>query len=285
MNKERTLTVRTLESDYEAIKKLQVDLDLPNQQSLISHLVESYLNRLDTVKKVQSLENENAQLKTQVNQLQEDKTKMEVTQSKLLELQTENVKLKEQINQLQNKNQTDVQPTPPTPQPISLDSKDVKSYIDRAIELAVSEKLASMNISTTQPVREVIQPVRQVKEVDLTGLTNAELWGEKRKGAPDEKIRRSFLAICNYNDTLATGDNDRLAVTNLALSQLSGANRGVIGEWVAKHRDEVISHNAKYGMGNKKDPTSTETYFNKGKDVDRLLKLVSDNFLDGQAIK
>jgi hypothetical protein len=43
--------------------------------------------------------------------------------------------------------------------------------------------------------------------------------------------------------------------------------------------------NAKYGMGNKKDPTSTETYFNKGKDVDRLLKLVSDNFLDGQAIK
>jgi len=63
--------------------------------------------------------------------------------------------------------------------------------------------------------------------VDLTGLTNAELWGEKRKGAPDEKIRRSFLAICNYNDTLATGDNDRLAVTNLALSQLSGANRGV----------------------------------------------------------
>ena len=34
-----------------------------------------------------------------------------------------------------------------------------------------------------------------------------------------------------------------------------------------------------------KTPTSTETYFNKGKDVERLLKLVSDNFLDGQAIK
>jgi len=122
--------------------------------------------------------------------------------------------------------------------------------------------------------------------VDLTGLTNAELWGDKkRKGGSEEKIRRSFLAICNYNDTLATGDNDRLAVTNLALSQLSGANRGIIGEWVAQHRDEVISHNAKYGMGNKKDPTSTETYFNKGKDMERLLKLVSDNFLDGQPIK
>jgi len=43
----------------------------------------------------------------------------------------------------------------------------------------------------------------------------------------------------------------------------------------------VVSHNAKYGMGNKKDPTSTETYFNKGKDVERLLKLVSNKFLDG----
>jgi len=107
------------------------------------------------------------------------------------------------------------------------------------------------------------------------------LWGDKKKGGLEENIRRSFLAICNYNDTLATGNNDRLAVTNLALSQLSGANRGIIGKWVEQHRDEVVSHNAKYGMGNKKDPTSTETYFNKGKDVERLLKLVSDNFLDG----
>jgi len=123
--------------------------------------------------------------------------------------------------------------------------------------------------------------------VDLTELTNAELWGDKKKGGPEEKIRRSFVAICNYNDTVATGDNDRLAVTNLALSQLSGANRGIIGEWVAQHRDEIISYHAKYGIktGTKKDPNSTESYFNKGKDMELLLKLVSDNFLDGQAIK
>ena len=283
MNKEKTLTIRAIESDYEAIKKLQVDLDLPNQQSLISHLVESYMNRVDTAKKVQSLETENSQLKTQIKQLQEDKKQMEVSQVNLLELQTENAKLKEQINQLQQaKTQTEV---PPPAQPISLDSKDLESWLNKRLETLLNEKLAGMNIPATQQTREVVVPVKQVKEVDLTGLTNAELWGEKRKGAPDEKIRRSFLAICDYNDTLATGDNDRLAITNLALSQLSGANRGVIGEWVAQHRDEVVSHNAKYGMGNKKDPTSTETYFNKGKDVDRLLRLVSDNFLDGQAIK
>ena len=279
MNKEKTFTIRSLESDYEAIKKLQIDLDLPNQQSLINHLIESYLNRVDIAKQVQTLQTENVQLKAQNNQLQEDKKQMEVSQVKLLELQTENAKLKEQINQLQNKTQVEVEPAP---QPISLDSKDLDSYIEKRIQAILGEKLAGINTASSQ----LVQPARQVKEVDLTGLTNAELWGDKKKkGGPEEKIRRSFLAICNYNDTLATGDNDRLAVTNLALSQLSGANRGIIGEWVAQHRDEVISHNAKYGMGNKKDPTSTETYFNKGKDVERLLKLVSDNFLDGQAIK
>jgi len=68
------------------------------------------------------------------------------------------------------------------------------------------------------------------------------LWGDKKKGGSEEKIRRSFLAIRNYNDTLPTGDNDHLVVTNLALSQLSGANNGIIGEWVAQYRDEVISH-------------------------------------------
>jgi len=34
-------------------------------------------------------------------------------------------------------------------------------------------------------------------------------------------------------------------------------------------------------MGNGNDPVSTETYFNKGKDVDHLLRVVSDTFLDG----
>lgn len=258
MNKEKTLTIRASESDYELIKKLQIDLELPNQQSLINHLIESYVNRVDIAKKVSSLETENAQLKAQVKQLQEDKANMET------------------------------QPVAQPVQPISLDNKDLESWLERKLETLLNEKLAGISTANIQQVSQVVElvnEVKPVKEIDLTGLTNAELWGEKRKGAPEEKIRRSFLAICNYNDTLATGVDDRLAVTNIALSQLAGANRGVVGEWVAQHKDEIISHNAKYGMGSKKDPASTETYFNKGKDVDRLLKLVSDNFLDGQAIK
>jgi len=48
-------------------------------------------------------------------------------------------------------------------------------------------------VNTASP--QTVQQTRQVKEVDLTGLINAKLWGEKSKGGQDEKIRQTFLAI------------------------------------------------------------------------------------------
>jgi hypothetical protein len=60
--------------------------------------------------------------------------------------------------------------------------------------------------------------------------------------------------IALYNDTVATGDDDRLAITNQALRELSGVNGLLVGDWLKAHADEVISHNSKYGMQNSKDP-------------------------------
>jgi len=101
-----------------------------------------------------------------------------------------------------------------------------------------------------------------------------------------KKIRRSYEAICLYNDRLATGDNDRLAITNQGLRELSGVNGLLVGDWIKSHADEVISHNSKYGMQNSKDPSKTETYYNKrhGKEkIEEILKRVNQEFLDGQA--
>jgi hypothetical protein len=110
------------------------------------------------------------------------------------------------------------------------------------------------------------------------GMSNADLWVTKVKGASDEKIRRSFNAIALYNDTVATGDNDRLAITNQALRELSGVNGLLVGDWIKAHALEVISHNSKYGMQNAKDPSKTETYYNKRHGAEKITEILNLDF-------
>jgi hypothetical protein len=129
---------------------------------------------------------------------------------------------------------------------------------------------------------------KQEESIDWTGMSNADLWSTKIKGASEEKIRRCFNAIALYNDTIATGDNDRLAVTNQALRELSGVNGLLVGDWLRSHADEVISHNSKYGMQNAKDPQRLDTYYNKrhgAEKVSKILSLVNEQCLDGEALK
>ncbi|MDZ8140743.1 MAG: hypothetical protein RM049_36540 [Nostoc sp. DedQUE04] len=72
-----------------------------------------------------------------------------------------------------------------------------------------------------------------------------------------------------YNNTAATRDSDRIAITNQALRDLSGCNRLLVSDWIDRHNDEVISHSAKFGMENKKNPSNPASYANKGKNTDK----------------
>ncbi|MBD2211239.1 hypothetical protein H6G27_15270 [Nostoc linckia FACHB-104] len=84
---------------------------------------------------------------------------------------------------------------------------------------------------------------------------------------------------------MATLDGDRLAITNQALRDLSGCNGLLVRDWIDHHKDEVISHNAKYGMENKKDPSNPASYANKGKDTDKILSLINEEFLSGEGYR
>ena len=142
--------------------------------------------------------------------------------------------------------------------------------------------VSSQGKATTQPV------AKPQESIDWEGKSNAELWATKAQGASTEKIRRSFNAIALYNDTVATGDNDRLAITNQALRELSGVNGLLVGDWIKAHADEVISHNSKHEMQNSKDPSKTETYYNKrhgAEKITKILNLINESFLDGEALK
>ncbi|NEN94449.1 MAG: hypothetical protein F6K50_02590 [Moorea sp. SIO3I7] len=127
----------------------------------------------------------------------------------------------------------------------------------------------------------------ETEDYDLTSLSNIELWSTKRKGSWEEKIKRVFQAICVYNDSIATGDNDRVAINNSLLRQISGVNGVKVSQWLDDHKDEVISHNCKYGMGNPRDNTLLNTYYNKrygGDKINKIHQLISQKLLNGATI-
>lgn len=58
--------------------------------------------------------------------------------------------------------------------------------------------------------------------------------------------------------------------------------------WIKAHADEIITHNSQYGMQNAKDPTETNTYYNKrhrSEKIDKILSLINEQCLDGEALK
>ncbi|MUH00076.1 hypothetical protein F7734_50515 [Scytonema sp. UIC 10036] len=275
--KEKAVSVRVTEGDFELIKNLQSKLGLTNQQSVVSHLLNFYENATKEV----------LEAKSQCDRLKEE---LAVASSRLNQANDQIIKLKEEISamQLQPELQPEPQPQPqPQPQATNQDLREM-------IQAIIREELQGMQVNTTPtptsiPQIKTTEPAEQAKSItNWEDFSDKELWESKAKGSAEEKVRRSFLAIATYNDTMATGDNDRLAVTNQALRELSGANGMVVGDWIKAHADEVVSHNTKHGMGNSKDPGKIETYYNKRHGSERiteLLQLISDKFLDGQAMK
>ncbi|MGJ5633856.1 protelomerase family protein [Nostoc sp. CALU 1950] len=266
--KEKLSNVRVSSRDLEAIRHLQEKLEAPNQPSVINQLIESFNSRLDTAKQLQAAQQKVAQLEAQVKQLQET-----------------NNQLTDMNNQLQQ--EFDAMSATQQPQTITLNVTELDSWLEKKViemvgKLTLGGTIAPATTATPATPAKVAPPK---EEIDWQAKTDAEVWGSKTAGAAVEKIRRSYQAICLYNDTVATGEGDRLALTNQALRDLSGCNGLLVRDWIEQHKDEIISHNAKFGMENKKDPSNPASYANKGKDTDKILLLINEEFLSGEGFK
>lgn len=255
--KEKVAQVRVTESDFETIKNYQEQWGLSNQQETVSRLIERS-------EKLEELGRELLEAKTQIHQLEKEKLAM---------------------------SQAQTQPGENT------DMENLEAKIERLIEEKLNKALSKLsgqpftqsdNEESTSVVQERVGSSRQKDELtDWSSVSDAELWATKARGASEEKIRRSFEAISIYNNTEATGDGDRLAITNQALRELSGVNGLLVGDWLKAHSDEVISHNAKFGMANK-DPQRIDTYYNKrhgAEKISEILGLINEKFLSGEALK
>ena len=282
--KQKLSNVRVNSSDLEAIRHLLLELEAPNHQSVVRELITSYNNRKDIAKQLQSAQQKVAQLEAQVEaqvkQLQENNNQLE---AQVRQLQENNNQLEAANNQLQQEKAA-MSTTAQQPQTVTLNVTELDSWLEKKVietvnKLTLGGTIAPATIATPAKVA----PPKE--EIDWQAKTDAEVWGSKATLAAVEKIRRSYQAICLYNDTVATGEGDRLAVTNQALRDLSGCNGLLVRDWIEQHKDEIISHNAKFGMENKKDPSNPASYANKGKDTDKILLLINDEFLSGEGFK
>lgn len=265
-DKHQLTNVRVNISDLDIIRQFQTQLELPNQQSVVTKLIESFNQASAISNQLEQAQNKISQLEAQVKQLEESNNL----------LQQENNQLKQDKAAMESTKQQS--------QSITLNLIDLESWIKNKVTEIVSKLIDGEGKITPAATAAVPVNVEPIKE-DWQSKPDAEVWGTKAPGAAIEKIRRSFVAICEYNDTIATGDGDRLAITNQALRDLSGCNGLLVRDWIEEHKDEVISHNSKYGMENKKDPSNPASYANKGKDTNKILLLINEEFLSGEGFR
>lgn len=267
--KEKVGNAKASQRDLDFINTLKKDLNLINQQAAVAILVERYKNSESTVKELQKAQQEIALLNKQIEESQ--LTDVATFKQRIEQLEAENSQLKQQLSQQENKAMEVTQ------QPV-IDMEVIAKLIDERIAAALGQQKQTTQVETIAS-----SPVEDKKDINWEHLSNDELWVSKNNGVAAEKVRRSFLAICDYNSNIAVENSERIAITNLALRDLAGVNGQVVSAWMEQHRDEIISHNSQFGfkMGTKSNPNSLDCYANKGKDIESLLKVVSEKFLDG----
>ncbi|MBW4505650.1 MAG: hypothetical protein KME64_03955 [Scytonematopsis contorta HA4267-MV1] len=224
---EKATSVRVLASDYEFIKELQKKWNLPNQQAVVQQLILAS-------EEVEKLKQQLLETQSQVTQLQNEK---------------------EELMNLPQPKETATQ------QPVQETTEDLQVMIKRMVSEALAEALSQSapNPEQSTPVTTPTQRQPKAKpeqpEKDWESVPSEELRASKHRGAAEEKIRRSFMAITNYNDAQPSNET-RWAINNQSLRQVSGCNGMLIADWMQRHHIAISDHNNKYGLSQ---------YHNKGR--------------------
>ncbi|MBW4429391.1 MAG: hypothetical protein KME50_34750, partial [Nostoc desertorum CM1-VF14] len=189
-SKEKLSNVRVSSSDLEAIRHLQEELNLPNQQSAITYLLESFKNRLDTAKQLQSAQQRVAQLETEIKELRQSNNQLEDINN---QLDITNKQLQQEKGAMET--------TAQQPQTVTLNVTELDSWLEKKVIEVVNKVTGGQGIAPAAKVipAKVAPPIKE--EIDWQAKTDAEVWGSKATLAAVEKIRRSYQAICLYNDT------------------------------------------------------------------------------------
>ncbi|MEO0843602.1 MAG: protelomerase family protein [Cyanobacteria bacterium J06633_8] len=208
--------------------------------------VRVFLNDLKTIKELQEKwELPNQQ--TTVKNLIELAQKAKELEEKLLDTQA---KLEEFKNQQLKETDTETM-------------ENLESTISRILDEKLSQYLPQLQQNeSTSTNSKATKSKPSEDDTDWESMSSEELKQNKSRGAAEEKLRRSYLAITNHNDHKARDNNGQpdtdkmLVINNQVLRQLSGCNGMLVKDWMERHKTAIDDHNNKYGLG---------IYHNKGR--------------------
>ena len=141
--------------------------------------------------------------------------------------------------------------------------ENLESTISRILDEKLSQLIPQLqqNESTSSNSKTAKSKPKE-DDTDWESVSSEELKQNKSRGAAEEKLRRSYLAITNHNDHKARNNNGQpdtsqmWVINNQALRQLSGCNGMLVKDWMTRHQGAIDDHNSKYELG---------TYHNKGR--------------------
>ena len=141
--------------------------------------------------------------------------------------------------------------------------ENLESKISRILDEKLSKFLPQLQQGESTSINsKATKSKPKEDDTDWESMSSEELKQNKSRGAAEEKLRRSYLAITNHNDHKARDNNgqpdtDKMwVINNQALRQLSGCNGMLVKDWMERHQTVIDDHNNKYGLG---------TYHNKGR--------------------
>lgn len=147
-----------------------------------------------------------------------------------------------------------------------------KIKIDKTVETITQNEQAEQ--------AEQIEQVKTVntktikRNVDVASVPFSELKNMKSEEAFQEKMIRAYKAITEYN---GQAPENKIAITNAIFRIICGGNSLRITEWMESHKDEIISHNTRYGVGGKNE-NELLTMYNKSLGAEKI-KTITDSII------
>ncbi|NES66449.1 MAG: hypothetical protein F6K24_14915 [Okeania sp. SIO2D1] len=168
--------------------------------------------------------------------------------------------------------------------PSDLGNMITQLNLDDQTQQLLDEALAVTGMEPLELIQKAIaaysKSIVNKSPADLATIPTHELFDNKSyrtlPGRAEELAKRAIRAIESYNNEIATEPSQRWAITQSAISRLTGGRPSAIGKALEPFQTMIDDHNAKFGLNN---------YTNRGKphkieDVIDIAALIPDGLYE-----
>lgn len=287
--KTRARKVINLYSDGVALNNLEAIREtlkteagkLPTYETLVEILTESYMATQQLKESLATAESKIESLESQLAEAKQD----------ALDTSAELTKAQETIADLNSKVETAPEAKPePAPETANI-SQMVADAVAAAINgLSLNQQPTTNQLTTNQPttnqpttnqptVNGFVEPVKHAVSGHLLGVMrdfsavpNQVLFSSNGKGSASEKVKRSFMALIDWNREHSNTPNLQLAPTQSILRQVSGCNGKVVSAWIEVNKAIINQESPIELVG--------AGVFNKNKDIAGIVESIRAKMLN-----